>query len=73
MMSEYERELGEMNAKIAMLETTVSEMRQDLRTVRDTLTEAKGSWRTLLAVAGLSSALGALIVKMVPLMNVFPR
>ena len=47
--------------------------RQDLRTVRDTLTEAKGSWRTLLAVAGFSSALGALIVKMVPLMNVFPR
>lgn len=73
MMSEYERELGEMNAKIAMLETTVSEMRMDLRTVRDTLTEAKGSWRTLLAVAGLSSAIGALFVKLMPLMNVFPR
>lgn len=66
MMSEYERELGEMNAKIAILETTVSEMRQDLRTVRDTLTEAKGSWRTLVAVAGFSAALGAFLVKLFP-------
>ncbi len=73
MMSEYERELGEMNAKIAMLEITVSEMRTDLRTVRDTLTEAKGSWRTLMAVAGLSAAIGAFVVKLVPFLHTLPR
>jgi hypothetical protein len=66
MMPEYERELGEMSAKITILEITVSEMRQDLRTVRDTLTEAKGSWRTLVAVAGLSASLGAFLVKLFP-------
>lgn len=72
-MPEYERELGEMSAKITMLETTVSEMRQDLRTVRDTLTEAQGSWRTLVAVAGFSSALGALAVKFFPFLGMLPR
>lgn len=73
MMSEYERELGEMNAKIAMLEVTVSEMRSDLRTVRDTLTEAKGSWRTLVAVAGMSAAVGAFVVKLFPFLQTLPR
>jgi len=73
MMSEYERELGEMNAKIAMLERTVSDMSKDLRTVRDTLTEAKGSWRTLVAVAGFSAAVGAFVVKFFPFLNTLPR
>lgn len=72
-MSEYERELGEMSAKLQHLENSVAEMRSDLRAVRETLSEAKGSWRTLLAVAGFSSALGALMVKVIPFLNVFPR
>lgn len=72
-MSEYEREIGEMTARIAGLEATVSEMRGDLKIVRDTLNEARGSWRTLLAVAGFSSALGAILTKMIPFIGGFPK
>lgn len=72
-MSEYEREIGEMTVKIAMLEASVARMGEDLKAVRDTLTEARGSWRTLLAVAGFSSALGALVVKLFPFVGMLPR
>ena len=72
-MPEYEREIGEMTVKIAMLEKAVTDMGKDLKAVRDTLAEAKGSWRTVLAVAGLSSALVALVIKMVPFVGTLPR
>lgn len=72
-MSEYEREMGEMTVKIAMLEATVARMGEDLKAVRDTLTEAKGSWRTLVAIAGFSAAIGALAVKLFPYLGVMPR
>lgn len=73
MANEYDREIGEMTAKITALETSVAEMRTDLRAVRETLSEARGSWRTLLAVAGFSSALGALMVKLFPFFTALPK
>lgn len=72
-MSEYERELGEMTAKIHHLETTVNEMSKDLREIRDTLLQAKGGWRTVMMVAGISAAIGGVMVKIVPLLSFAPR
>lgn len=72
-MSEYEREIGEMTAKLKHLEDSVSEMKADLKTISHTLSEAKGSWRTLLAVAGFSSVVGGLLVKFLPFLGSLPR
>lgn len=72
-MSDYEREIGEMMARLGHLETSVSEMKKDLKDISLTLSEAKGSWRTLLAVAGFSSVIGGLLVKFIPFLGVFPR
>lgn len=72
-MPEYEREIGEMTVKIAMLEATVAHMGEDLRAIRDTLTQAQGSWRTLVAIAGFSAAVGAFAVKLFPFLGVLPR
>jgi hypothetical protein len=72
-MSDYEREIGEMTVKLQRLEMDVSEMRKDLKTISQTLSEAKGSWRTLLAVAGFSSVIGGLLVKFIPFLGGFPR
>lgn len=73
MMPEYDREIGEMTAKLQRLEMDVTEMKADLRTISETLSEAKGSWRTLLAVAGFSSVVGGLLVKFLPFLGVMPR
>lgn len=72
-MSEYEREIGEMTARIQHLETTVTEMREDLRTIRDTLLQARGGWKTLMLVAGISATIGGLLAKIVPLLSFMPR
>lgn len=72
-MSDYEREIGEMMARLGHLETSVSEMKKDLKDISLTLSEAKGSWRTLLAVAGFSSVIGGLLVKFIPFLGVLPR
>lgn len=72
-MSEYERELGEMTAKIHHLETTVNGMSKDLREIRDTLLQAKGGWKTVMMVAGVSATIGGLMVKVLPFLSAFPR
>jgi len=68
-MSDYEREIGEMTARLRHLEESLSEVRTELRTISSTLSEAKGSWRTLLAVAGFSSVVGGLLVKFLPFLG----
>lgn len=72
-MSDYEREIGEMMARLGHLESSVHEMKTDLKVISQTLSEAKGSWRTLLAVAGFSSVVGGLLVKFLPFIGGFPR
>ena len=72
-MPDYDREIGEMTAKISGLEASVQEMRTDLKAISRTLSEAKGSWRTLLMVAGFSSALGAFVMKFFPVIGGLPR
>lgn len=73
MSAVYERELGEMSAKIEHLENTVTAMQKDLRTIRDTLLQARGGWKTLMLVAGLSATIGGLLAKIVPLLSFLPR
>lgn len=70
-MPEYDREIGEMTAKLQHLEMSVAEMRADIKDISSTLSEAKGSWRTLLAVAGFSSVIGGLLVKFLPFLGSF--
>lgn len=72
-MPEYDREIGEMTAKLQHLEASMVEMKADLKDISHTLSEAKGSWRTLLAVAGFSSVVGGLLVKFLPFIGSFPR
>lgn len=72
-MPEYDREIGEMTAKLQHLEASMVEMKADLKDISHTLSEAKGSWRTLLAVAGFSSVVGGLLVKFLPFLGGFQR
>ena len=41
-------------------------MRPDVREIRDALVTARGGWRTLVVVIGLSTTLGAAIAKILP-------
>lgn len=66
--------------QIAVLKTELEHMRKDmdevkddLKAIRSTLSEAKGGWKTLMLVAGVSSTVGAFIAKAAPWFGAFPK
>ena len=60
-----EREMGEFAARISALEDDVREMKGDLRKVLEFTQQARGSWKTLMAVSGASATVGAFVAKIV--------
>jgi hypothetical protein len=60
------RDFGRLEAEVAGLCKQVSDMAEDLRAVRSTLDAAHGGWRVMVAVAGVSGAITAAAVKMLP-------
>jgi chromosome segregation ATPase len=76
MTAELQRDLGKHDAQIEALERDMQEMKADLRRLFDkldqinnTLSEAKGGWRTMMWIAGASAAAGGLIAKFLPFFN----
>lgn len=56
-----QRDIGRLEAKVEHLETTVKAMDEKLDLLTAYMSEARGSWRTLLAIGGLASACGAAV------------
>ncbi len=69
----YERELGTLTAKINRLESDVSEMKNDVRLIKEAISEARGGWKAIALVAGISGTIGALIAKFAPFFFSLPR
>lgn len=67
------QDFGRLTAKVEMLEEQVSEMRADLRAVRDMLNEARGGWKLMLGIAGFAGAAGALFAKFLPFLYSAPK
>lgn len=67
-----EREVGALQARMEKVEAKVEAMSADVREIRDALVTARGGWKTLTLVIGLSVSLGAMIGKMLPFLSV-PR
>lgn len=59
MSPETERDIGRLEGKVEALETLVSEMSVKLDKISEYMAETKGSWKTLLALAGIASAVGS--------------
>lgn len=78
--SEVHRDLGKHDAQIESLNREVKHLHDDmgrvmeqLSQIQQTLSEAKGGWRTLMWVAGFSAAVGGFVVKVASWLNVFPK
>ena len=64
-----EREVGALQARTEKVEMEVHAMSSDVREIRDALVTARGGWKMLTLVIGLSVSLGALIGKLVPFLT----
>lgn len=80
MSEEIHRDLGKHDAQIEALNLQVNRMYDDMQqmmgqltTIQQTLSEAKGGWKTLMWVGGLSAALGGVVVKVMTWMQILPK
>ena len=63
MTEKLERAVGRLEGRLDSLEESVSQMSKDVRTMRQTIAETKGSWKTLVALATLSAVIGGMLAK----------
>jgi prefoldin subunit 5 len=68
-----EREIGEMSSRLRTLEREMSETRQCMRELHDMALQAKGGWKTLMLVAGIAGAFGAISAKLAGFVGLLPR
>jgi hypothetical protein len=67
-----EREVGALQARMETVETELQGIRSDVREIRDALVTARGSWKALSLVVGLSVSLGAAVGKLLPYLITSP-
>lgn len=67
-----QRDLGRLDAQVATLVATVAAQSVELAKINSTLSEAKGGWRMMMLVGGISAAIGGLIVKLFPFFAMKP-
>lgn len=73
MADDIQRDIGRLEAQVANVTTDVSEIRKDIKAILATLSEQKGSWRTIVWISGASASFGALVVKLFPWFSTFPK
>lgn len=61
-----DRIIGQLQADSARQGKDIDEMKVDLKEIKDILSQAKGGWKTLMLVAGISGSVGALVGKVFP-------
>ncbi len=61
-----EREIGALQARMETVEIELQGLRGDVREIRDALVTARGSWKAICLVVGLSISLGAAAGKLFP-------
>lgn len=59
----YDHELGVLSAKVAGLETWVTDISKDVKAIRSTLDQQRGGWKALAAVGTISGIVGGFLVK----------
>lgn len=63
MTDQLNRDLGRLEGKVEKLDDDVDDLKRMVADMHRTLTEARGGWKTLMAVAGLSSLVTGGLVK----------
>ncbi len=62
---EMARDIGRHDAQIETLQADMAEMKKDVHEIKLMLAEAKGGWKTLMAVGGFAAVMGSIFTKFV--------
>lgn len=72
-MNTPEIDIAILKTEVEYLKGHIAEIRDDTKEIKETLHQAKGGWKTLMLVAGISSTIGALATKLMPFFGVLPK
>lgn len=72
-LSTPEIDIAILKTEVEYLKNHINEIRTDTREIKETLSQAKGGWKTLMLVAGISSTMGALAAKFMPFLGIMPK
>lgn len=72
-MSSPEIDIAILKTEVEYLKGHLTEIRADTREIKETLHQAKGGWKTLMLVAGISSSIGVLAAKFLPFLGFMPK
>jgi chromosome condensin MukBEF ATPase and DNA-binding subunit MukB len=68
MMTDVEREVGRLEARMETVEQELQAIRGDVREIRDALVSAKGGWLLLTIAISLAAAAGTVLNTYLPLL-----
>ena len=72
-MSDINRDIGSLNARVGLMEESMREMRADVKAMRTVMDQNKGGWKMLVMLSGLAGTAGAASAKLLTLAGLFPR
>jgi hypothetical protein len=72
-MTSPEIDIAVLKTEVGYLKAHIAEIKDDTREIKETLHQAKGGWKTLMLVAGISSTVGAMAVKLMPFLGFMPK
>jgi hypothetical protein len=65
-MAISDRDFGNLESKVHSIEEDMGEVKKDVKAILGKMSNMDGSWKALLGVAAVASALGGVIVKILP-------
>ncbi len=67
-----QRELENLSVRLTRLESDTREQSKMLVEMRDMMVAARGSWKTVMGIAGFAAAVGGLVAKFLPFWQMKP-
>ena len=71
--ADYAVEIAVLKTELTYVRKDLDEVKDDLKAIKETLQEARGGWKTLMLVGGISSSIGALLAKFLPWFAFAPK
>jgi len=62
-LGKHEAEIESLRRELTLLRTDLHDMKECLHSIKSSMDEAKGGWRTLMFISGISATVGAALFK----------
>jgi prefoldin subunit 5 len=63
-LGRHEAEIESLQRELTAVHAELREVKECLQSIRETLSEAKGGWKTLMWLSGISATAGAIVFKL---------